>query len=60
MRDEVSGIQVDNQLFTIDVDVPEVEQQLRTGGFGESGFEVIDFIGFEVLQEPQEQNQTGD
>ena len=50
MHDAASGCSIDN-LFTLDVEVPELEQQLRKGGYGESGFEVIEMVGVEVLQE---------
>ena len=48
MRDAISGCQVDNQLFSIRVDAPAIEAELRRGGFGESGYEVIELVGMEV------------
>ena len=48
MRDSHSGCQIDNQLFSIRFDSPAIERELRTGGFGESGFEIIELIGVEV------------
>ena len=48
MRDVVSGCQIDNQLFSIRVDVPAIENELRRGGFGESGFESVELVGVEI------------
>jgi hypothetical protein len=48
MRDAVSGCQIDNQLFSIRVDVPAIENELRRGGFGESGFESVELVGVEI------------
>lgn len=48
MRDAISGCQIDNQLFSIRVDIPSIEAELRRGGFGESGYEVVELIGIEV------------
>ena len=48
MRDAISGCEIANQLFSIRVDVPVIEAELRRGGFGESGFEVIELVGVEV------------
>lgn len=48
MRDAISGCEVTNQIYTIKVDVPEIENELKRGGFGESGFEIIELVGMEV------------
>lgn len=49
-RDSISGATVDNQLYTIDFESPELEAELRAGGFGESGFDVRELIGVEVVR----------
>lgn len=35
--------------FTLDLDVPELELLLRSGGSGESGFDMTDLVAVEVL-----------
>ena len=35
--------------YTIDVDVPELEAKLTSGGFGESGFDRTSLVAVEVL-----------
>ena len=35
--------------FTVDIDVPELESLLRSGGSGESGFDMTDLVAVEVL-----------
>lgn len=48
MRDAVSGCEIKNQVFSFRVNVPSIENELRRGGFGEAGYEVIELIGIEV------------
>lgn len=36
--------------FTTDVDVPEIEAVLTSGGVGESGTESHELVGVEILQ----------
>lgn len=48
MRDAVSGCEVSNQLFSFRVDVRSIENELRRGGFGESGYEVVELVGLEI------------
>ncbi len=36
---------------TVDVDVPEIEQRLRAGGYGESGFDQTSMVGVEIIEE---------
>lgn len=50
MRDAISGCEHES-LFTMDLEIPELEEQLRKGGFGESGYEVIELVGMEALTE---------
>lgn len=47
-KDNMSGIQIENQVYSIPFDNPEIEKELRAGGFGETGFEVRELIGVEV------------
>lgn len=47
-RDAISGCQVDNQIYSIRVDVPAIENELSRGGFGEAGYEVIELVGIEI------------
>jgi hypothetical protein len=44
------GFRVDSH-FTVDGDVVELEKQLRRGGCGESGFERVELIGAEVIED---------
>lgn len=48
MRDAISGFEVTNQLFSFRVDVPSIENELRKGGFGPAGYEVVELIGIEI------------
>lgn len=36
-------------LFTLDIECPELEQQLKRGGSGSSGWEVVRVLGAQVL-----------
>lgn len=44
----VSGAEWET-LETIDVDLPELERRLEQGGFGDSGYDVTELVGVEVL-----------
>lgn len=55
MKDAISGCAT-TSLFSVSVDVPAIERELRRGGFGESGYEVVDLVGIEV--EPQAQKEV--
>jgi hypothetical protein len=57
-RDEYSRATVDC-LFTIDGDVVALEQALRRGGYGESGYDLTSLVGVEVLDDPVLQNTNG-
>ena len=46
-REELGG--TCRQMFTMDVDLPAVEAELRRGGRGEMGSHYVRFIGIEVL-----------
>ena len=35
---------------TIDCEIPELEEKLTQGGYGEQGFDVTNLIGYEVIQ----------
>ena len=35
--------------FTVDIDVPELEALLKSGGSGESGYDMTDLVAVEVL-----------
>lgn len=47
-REEISGA-TGTQYLTVDFDAPEVEAQMRRGGLNETGFEVVELLGIEVL-----------
>ena len=51
-NDGTSGIELENQLFTIDFENADIENQLKAGGFSESGFEVRELLGVEVFDKP--------
>lgn len=38
--------------LTLDADVPELQRQLTSGGFGNAGFECFVLVGAEILPEP--------
>jgi hypothetical protein len=38
------------RMFTIDAELPQVEQQLVRGGIGPMGSEYVDVVGVEVLE----------
>lgn len=40
--------------FTLDVDLPDLEAMLTSGGRGEMGFESWQLLGAEVLRQPTE------
>lgn len=42
-------------LRTLDIDVPELQDALTVGGYGESGYDMASLLGVEVLP-----NQTKD
>jgi hypothetical protein len=48
---DCAGLQAD-ELFTLDLDVPELEKQLTRGGYGESGYERVSLAGVEVHTAP--------
>jgi hypothetical protein len=54
IRDSVSGYEGSN-LFTIEFESESLEAQLRRGGFGESGFEVVELVGVELLDEDKQE-----
>lgn len=53
-RDGASGAEGED-LRTIDIDVPDLQDALTVGGYGESSYEMAALIGVEVLP-----NQMGD
>ncbi len=58
MRDAYSGCEVTNQIYTIDFIEPRIEAELRRGGYGESGFEVIELVGVEAIDlKPTEESR---
>ena len=44
--------------YTIDCDVPELEQALRKGGFGDDSYEINELVGVEVIDSSCSQNKT--
>jgi hypothetical protein len=47
-KDSVSGAESQNYI-TVDGDITELEELLRSGGYGESGYEHCHLIGVEIL-----------
>lgn len=45
--DAASGAET-NQLFSFRVDVPSIEQELRRGGYGPAGFDIVELVGVEI------------
>lgn len=39
--------------FTIDADVPQLQERLSSGGYGESGYDITALIGVETLAPSQ-------
>lgn len=51
-RDGHSG--AEGEYFkTLDVDVPELQDALTIGGYGESGYEMAQLVGIETLRDRQ-------
>jgi hypothetical protein len=48
-KDSVSGAECQN-FITIDGDITELEKLLRSGGYGENGYEYYHLIGVEILE----------
>ncbi len=59
MRDAISGCEVTNHLFSFRVDVPSIENELRRGGFGESGYEIVELLGVEIEHDKKVQQCCG-
>lgn len=51
-KDNTSGIVIENQIYSIAFENHDIENELRAGGFGETGFEVRELIGVEVAESP--------
>jgi len=50
--------QVESLSYTIDFIEPRIEAELRRGGYGESGFEVIELVGMETIDlKPTEESR---
>ena len=49
-RDSVSGCE-GHDFRTQDISVPELENTLRTGGMGETGYDQFVLLGVEILPE---------
>ncbi len=47
-KDQVSGAE-GQSFITIDGDITELEDRLRSGGFGENGYEHYHLIGVEII-----------
>ena len=50
--DNISGYRTES-LETVDINVPELEQILIGGGSGESGFDIRELFGIEIIKERQ-------
>lgn len=48
-RDQTSGAEGED-LRTLDIDVPELQDALTVGGYGEFGYDMASLVGVEVLQ----------
>ena len=53
VKNDISGVEFE-RLYTIDVDVPEVERALDSGGYGENGYDRTDLVGVEILRKENE------
>lgn len=53
-RDGISGAEGE-YLRSFDIDVPELQDALTDGGFGENGYEMPSLVGVEVLRNGKEQ-----
>lgn len=42
-----------SSLFTIDTAAPDVERELRGGGYSEHGHDFTELVGVEILEEEQ-------
>ena len=51
-KDNTSGIVIENQIYSIAFENHDIENELRAGGFGETGFEVRELLGVEVFDKP--------
>lgn len=47
-RDAISGAE-DEYLRTIDIDLPELQDALTVGGYGEHGYDMATLVGVEIL-----------
>lgn len=50
-KDQWSGLE-DDGFETVDIDVPELERILTSGGFGEHSWDIRSLAGVEVLPAP--------
>lgn len=48
-RDGISGAEGEH-FKTLDVDVPELQDALSIGGYGESGYDMAQLVGVEFLR----------
>ena len=48
MKDQHTGLETDG-FETVDMDIPELEQILTVGGMSESGYDVRELAGVEVV-----------
>lgn len=53
-RDQTSGAEGED-LRTLDIDVPALQDALTVGGYGEFGYDVASLVGVEILP-----NRAGD
>lgn len=56
-RDGASGAEGED-LRTLDIDVPDLQDALTVGGYGESGYDMASLVGVEVL--PKGAGETHD
>lgn len=58
-RDAVSGYEGE-ALRTLDVEVPQLEQELSVGGYGEMGYHRCILIGVELLLDSEEHDRPAE
>lgn len=51
VKDKYSGGEWEN-IETIDVNCPELESILSSGGYGDGGYQIAQLVGIEVLKQP--------
>ena len=56
--DEINSMRRERH-YTLDLDAPELEQELTRGGYGESGYDISTLIAVEILPPNAEAKNGG-